>query len=101
MKPDPQALEAARQVSRAHARELLAKANVVGVGVGQREGGALMLVVMVERKLPRSRLAEADLVPSEIEGLPVEVREVGELKADTGEPAQSGSDAIGGRDETD
>lgn len=101
MKPDPQALEAARQVSRAHARQLLAKANVVGVGVGQREGGAVTLVVMVERKLPREQLAEADLVPSEIEGLPVEVREVGELKADGDRPAQTGSNAKGGRDETD
>lgn len=101
MSHDPQVLEAARNVSRAHARDLLAKANVVGVGVGQQQGGSVTLVVMVERKLPRSQLAEADLVPAEIEGFPVEVREVGELKADSVGRQQAGPNAIGGRDETD
>ena len=78
---DNRSLEWARQVSREHARELMAKANVVGVGVGETESGAVTLVVMLSRKLPRSELAEIDLVPKEIDGLPVQLRVVGELSA--------------------
>ena len=82
MSEDP-ALDRARQISRAHSVSLLAKPNVVGVGLGHREGSAteLRLVVMVERKMPLSALAEDEIVPSEIEGLPVEVRVVGEVSA--------------------
>jgi hypothetical protein len=58
-------------------------ANVVGVGVGYRGGARqeLALVVMVKQKLPRAQLREEDLLPQEIEGIPVEVRVVGELRA--------------------
>lgn len=83
-----QALEHARAVSRANADRLLAMANVVGVGVGYRDGARqeLALVVMVKQKLPRAQLREEDLLPQEIEGIPVEVRVVGELGAQgTGE----------------
>jgi len=78
-----QALEHARAVSRANADRLLAMANVVGVGVGYRGGTRqeLTLVVMVKQKLPRTQLREEDLLPQEIEGIPVEVRVVGELAA--------------------
>jgi len=80
--PD-QALDHARAVSRANADRLLAMANVVGVGVGYRGGARqeLALVVMVKQKLPRTQLREEDLLPQEIEGIPVEVRVVGELRA--------------------
>ncbi|MFQ5923388.1 MAG: hypothetical protein ACE5M4_11140 [Anaerolineales bacterium] len=82
MSSDP-ALERARQISRTHSDMLLAKPNVVAVGVGYQEGSLseLMLVVMVKEKLPLSALAEDEIVPSEIEGLPVEVRVVGEVSA--------------------
>ncbi len=82
MSSDP-ALERARQISRAHSDTLLAKPNVVGVGIGYQKGSQseLTLVVMVEQKLPLSALAEDDIVPSEIDGLPVEVRVVGVVSA--------------------
>ncbi len=80
------AIERARQVLHAHKAELLGKANVVGVGVGlrQREGedtGEVVLVVMVSRKVPRAQLAEQDLVPREVDGVPVDVQQVGEFEA--------------------
>lgn len=90
MRPDPESLENARRVTRAHAQGLLAKANVVGVGVGLRGEGQLALVVMVTRKLPAELLPAADLLPTEVEGLPVEVRVVGELKADQTNPVAKG-----------
>lgn len=82
MSSDPE-LERAREISRAHSDELLSKPNVVAVGLGYQEGteSQLTLVVMVSHKVPLSALAEGEIVPSEIEGLPVEVREVGEVSA--------------------
>jgi len=79
---DP-ALERAREISRAHSDSLLAKPNVVAVGLGYLDDSPteLTLVVMVEQKMPLSALAEDEIVPSEIDGLPVEVRVVGEVSA--------------------
>lgn len=68
----------------AHEAELLGKANVVGVGVGlrQRRGkptGKVAVVVLVQRKVARTRLAPEDVLPREIDGIPVDVQEVGEI----------------------
>jgi hypothetical protein len=65
---------------------LLQRPNVVGVGVGlQRKGGQrtgkVGLVVLVERKLPKGLLRPEDLIPEEIEGVPVDVKEVGRVDA--------------------
>ena len=83
---DQSTTEKASAVKRAYQAELMSKANVVGVGVGQRQKGGsktdeVALVVMVSRKLPLASLAPDDILPSEIEGLPVDVQEVGELRA--------------------
>lgn len=66
---------------------LLGLPNVVGVGVGlrMRRGkptGEVALVVMVSRKVPDADLAPDQLIPSELDGIPVDVLEVGHLKAD-------------------
>jgi hypothetical protein len=81
-----QAVARAGAVRRVHQAELLRLANVVGVGVGirRRQGkptGEVALVVMVRRKVPPERLAPEDLVPGEIDGVPVDVQEVGEIAA--------------------
>lgn len=81
-----EAVERTQAVKRAHEKELMARANVVGVGVGLiRRGGVptgqVGLVVMVSRKRPPAELAEKDLIPSQLEGVPVDVQEVGELRA--------------------
>ncbi len=78
------AFEKARAVKRARENELLSKANVVGVGLGMREKGGVrqdevVLVVMVKQKMPRSQLAAEDIIPAEIDGVPVDVQEVGTL----------------------
>jgi hypothetical protein len=78
--------EKVKAVKRAHENELMTKANVVGVGVGlSQKGGvrtkALALVVMVSQKVPKSQLAPEDVIPAQIEGVPVDVQEVGEIKA--------------------
>jgi hypothetical protein len=65
---------------------LMAKANVVGVGVGpiergDRRSGEIGLVVMVREKLPAFMIAPEDLIPDEIDGVAVDVKEVGEFQA--------------------
>ncbi len=81
-RPNPTAR--AQAVKRAHGDELLGKANVVGVGVGYVRRGGLRtdevgLVVLVRRKRPASELAVSDRVPAQIDGVPVDVQEVGEI----------------------
>ena len=64
----------------------MSKPNVVGVGVGLRytkgrRTDDVALVVMVSQKVPEIQLAEGDRIPREIEGVPVDVKEVGKIEA--------------------
>lgn len=75
-----------RAVKEAYESSLLSKANVVGVGIGpvekgQPQKGSIGLIVMVREKLPAFMLSPGDLIPDEIEGISVEVKEVGDFKA--------------------
>ena len=65
-----------------HEAELLQYPNVMGMapGICTREGkptGEACLVVYVERKVPEAHLAENEILPSEIDGVPIDVVEVG------------------------
>jgi hypothetical protein len=67
-----------------HEADLMRYPNVVGIadGVRMRGGkptGQSAIVVYVERKVPREELAEGDLLPAEIEGIPVDVVESGRI----------------------
>ncbi|MGD1992293.1 MAG: hypothetical protein PVI59_03785 [Anaerolineae bacterium] len=75
-----------RSVKAAHEKQLMRKANVVGVGVGLRHcGGRLtdepVVVVSVTHKVPRAALNPEDIIPSELEGVPVDVQEIGHVRA--------------------
>lgn len=88
------ALAQVRAVKERYQEELLSRANVIGVGIGPvqksgRRGDEVGLIVMVTQKLPRAQLAEKDFIPDRLEGVRVDVQEVGELKA-MGDPG-SGS----------
>jgi hypothetical protein len=79
-----QAYQKALAVKRDHEQELMEKPNVVGVGVGlRRKDGVLTsdvaLVVMVNRKLSTAQLDPEGMIPGEIDGVPVDVQEVGEI----------------------
>lgn len=74
----------AQVVRQVRTGELLRKANVVGVGVGYRRRGGqvtseLGLVALVRRKLPPEQLAPEDCLPGQIDGLALDVQEVGDL----------------------
>lgn len=80
------AIQLAMSISERYQSYLMQKANVIGVGVGFREkdgklGDEVAIVVNVTRKLPSHELLPEDLIPSEIEGVPVDVRETGEIRA--------------------
>ena len=80
------AQQRASAVKDAYQAELMAKANVVGVGVGFRHKGGrrtktVAIVVMVREKIRRSRLSPEDIIPKNIEGVPVDVQAVGEIQA--------------------
>lgn len=78
------AAEKAQAVKQAYQDTLMAKKNVVGVGIGLRHRNGqrtdeLGLVVLVSKKVPQAFLDPQDIIPSEIEGIPVDVKEVGAL----------------------
>ena len=82
------AYERVAAVKEAFKEDLLAKPNVIGVGVGlrEREGeltDEIVLVVLVTKKLPMTEIEADDLIPAEIQGVPIDVQEVGEIAAGT------------------
>jgi hypothetical protein len=73
-----------KAVKDAHLQELLAYPNVVGVGIGHRtvggvRTGQVAVVVMVSSKEPAAGLPPEALLPHELEGIPVDVQEIGDL----------------------
>lgn len=77
-------VDRASAVLRVHREDLLSRANVVAVGVGFVERGGhltdeVALIVKVTRKVPRERLAREELLPQELDGVPVDVQEVGDV----------------------
>ncbi|MGW8224419.1 MAG: hypothetical protein ACWGOY_01735 [Anaerolineales bacterium] len=74
------------QVLKKHKSDLLAKPNVVGVAIGfQHQAGLstqnLALVVMVEKKIPSNLLAPEAQIPVSLDGVPVDVQVIGQIKA--------------------
>jgi hypothetical protein len=71
-----------------HAEEdaLLARANVVGVALGNKfidgkDTGKKAIVALVDAKLPKDMLGDADRVPATIGKIPTDVQEVGVIQA--------------------
>ena len=82
---DP-AMQRALEVKRRHEQKLLRKRNVVAVGIGFcRRGGIttkeVCIVVSVKNKVPLSELQPRDVIPAQIEDVPVDVVETGEIRA--------------------
>ena len=77
--------EVARVLSR-HEVDLLRYPNVVGVSEGVRMSGGRptgepCVTVLVDRKVPESDLAKDEILPRKIDGIVVDVVEVGEVVA--------------------
>lgn len=79
-------IEDITQVKEASKDNLLGMENVVGVGVGYQvqdgeQTGDYAIVVMVSRKLPLPALAPNEVLPKNVNGVNIDVIEVGELRA--------------------
>lgn len=88
----PRSVDAAAQTARIaevrarHEPELMRYPNVVGVseGIEVKRGkptGRLCIVVYVKRKVPKAKLAKRHTLPERIEGVSVDVVEVGSVRA--------------------
>jgi hypothetical protein len=82
----PEAVARAQAVKAKHERELMRKRNVVGVGVGFEERAGqttdtVCIVVSVREKLPLDQLASKDVIPAELDGVPVDVQATGAFRA--------------------
>ena len=80
------AYERAAQVKEKSEAQLMELPNVVGVGVGLREEGGeytseVVVVVFVSEKVPATQLKKDELIPAEIDGVRIDVQEIGVVGA--------------------
>jgi hypothetical protein len=78
--------EEIKMVKEKHGASIMAKKNVVGMGVGYKETKGvktdrMALVVMVTKKVSVEELKSGDVIPADIEGVITDVIEVGEIVA--------------------
>jgi hypothetical protein len=81
-----EAIVHAQAVKAKYERDLLRKRNVVGVGIGFRERAGrvtdeVCIVVSVRAKLPPDQLAPQDAIPTQLDGVPVDVKATGAFRA--------------------
>jgi uncharacterized membrane protein YqgA involved in biofilm formation len=79
-------LEEARRVKNEYENELMRKLGVVGVAIGYkhirgRKTNQLCIICYVVKKKRIGELEEYDIIPEEIEGIPVDVIESGQIRA--------------------
>ena len=82
----PISYEQAREVKQRYEAQLMGLANVVGIGVGLRQKGGeftneIALIVMVKQKLEEGEMNPEDIVPAELDGVTIDVQQVGEIHA--------------------
>jgi len=63
-----------------HEEKLMRLPNVTGVGIGEKEGRAV-IVVFVTRKVPASTLQPQEVIPKKLEEYETDVREIGYVTA--------------------
>ncbi len=74
------------RVKKTYQSDLLAKANVLGVGTGYKISAGkktdeICLVALVRQKVPPAALEAEDMVPREINGVRTDVIEIGDVRA--------------------
>lgn len=85
MSRDESLLERLKAIKREHEGRLMRLRNVVSVGIGYRQRAGqitdeLAIVVSVEDKIPPDELDEENVIPTEIDGAPVDVQVVGAIR---------------------
>ncbi len=85
-------LNEVKQAKTIHKTAILAKPNVVGVGIGYKNAAdqktsELSVIALVREKIPAAGLPAGALVPREVEGVRTAVMQVGDIR-----PLQARSD---------
>ena len=75
--------ENVRKVKEKYSQEIMKVRGVMGVGIGKKmvagkETDQLAIIVFVEKK---SKLERINIIPETLDGVPVDVQEVGVVKA--------------------
>ncbi len=68
------------EARRKHEGELLGLPNVTAVGIGEKDGKAVVKV-FVTRKVPASALRSGEVVPKRLDGYATDVEEIGVVSA--------------------
>ncbi|MGI5199026.1 hypothetical protein ACQEVY_36235 [Streptomyces sp. CA-288835] len=90
----------ARHARRLHEDRLMRLAHVTGVGIGQDENsGEDVIVVFVTHEVPRDSLRPEDVIPDELEGVPVRVLPMGD--GETQDQAENEAKGEAEQDETE
>ncbi len=97
MNGDESIMDRLKAIKRTHEARLMRLRNVVGVGIGYRQRGGqvtdeLAIVVSVVDKIPPEELDEESVIPTEIEGVPVDVQIVGTIRGGEDELCQPQTD---------
>jgi hypothetical protein len=74
------------EVQAKYVEELMLVPHVVGVGIGMRQRNGeytdeMCLVVMVDEKMPIAQLDAESILPTELEGVGIDVQETGDFSA--------------------
>jgi hypothetical protein len=70
------------EVMAKHEEDLMRLLNVVGVGIGEKAGKAV-IKVFVTHKVPKTELQPKDVIPKHVEGYQIDVEEIGFVTAQT------------------
>lgn len=74
--------ETALEIKTKYQDELLAKENVVGVGIGKKKRtGQFCIKVYVKEKKPVNQLKACDIIPRQLEGVRTDVVQTGKIMA--------------------
>lgn len=67
-------------VQREHEQQLMQLPNVIGLGIGEKEGKAV-IKVFVTHKVPESALQPQEIIPKTLEECEIDVEEIGPVMA--------------------
>ena len=79
-------MEEVRRIKDRHEAELMGKKGVIGCAIGYKyvdgkKRNELCIVVYVKEKKPEEKLRKRDIIPKNIEGVPIDIVESGEIRA--------------------
>ncbi len=72
----PDKIDRIKKLKKKHEKKWLAIKDVVAVGIGKTSGGSIGIIISVKEEAGQVK----SQIPSEIDKIPIEVQETGEMK---------------------